>query len=295
MKVRKFLIGIPVTLSFLMIYTAAPLSSCNKKQVINDTTVIVIRDTTVRVIRDTTVITDTVYDLTDGLVAYYNFNGGNLNDSSGHGNNITFNNAAPAADRFGRAGNAYAFDGATSYMQVPNSPSLNPEDGITLMAIFKVNGYFSGLWLANQILGKSNSGDAENGFYCLRFTDFINNAGVGTPDPSKEPFHGAYGPQPNNVGVIAYDGSTAQIGQWYNLVYSFDGFMSKIYINGTIIDSNSNANPGFSPNSDPLTIGKDGTSSPDLGYYFNGIIDEIRIYNRALSTKEVAVLNKVQE
>ena len=57
-------------------------------------------------------------NLKDGLMAYYNFNGGNLNDSSGLNNNIVFNNAVKTTDRFGKANNAYLFDGSSSYMQV---------------------------------------------------------------------------------------------------------------------------------------------------------------------------------
>ncbi|HEV8508760.1 MAG TPA: hypothetical protein VGQ53_25370, partial [Chitinophagaceae bacterium] len=82
---------------------------------------------------DTTAVT-VLYDVQTGLVAYYNFNGGSLNDGSGQGNNITFNSATQTSDRFGNPNNAYLFNGTSSYMQVPNSASLNPNN-ITMMAI----------------------------------------------------------------------------------------------------------------------------------------------------------------
>ncbi|MBF0574179.1 MAG: hypothetical protein HQK69_10565 [Desulfamplus sp.] len=52
-------------------------------------------------------------DLSDGLVAYYPFNG-NANDESGNGNNGTVDGATMTADRNGNANSAYSFDGVNS-------------------------------------------------------------------------------------------------------------------------------------------------------------------------------------
>ena len=110
------------------------------------------------IIKDTIRIVDSsncsCYDLTDGLVAYYNFNNGSLKDSSGKGNHISFSNAVKTTDRFGTANNAYLFNGTGSYMQVPNSASLNREGVITLMAILKMNGFYNGACHGNQIFQK---------------------------------------------------------------------------------------------------------------------------------------------
>ncbi len=93
--------------------------------------------------KDTLVVTDTVgcYNLKDGLVAYFNFTGGNLNDSSGNNNNIYFSNATSTSDRFGNANNAFLFDGSSSFMQVKNSSTLNPAN-LTLMAVVKFNDFY---------------------------------------------------------------------------------------------------------------------------------------------------------
>ncbi len=122
----------------------------------------------------------------DGLVAYYNFNGGNLNDSSGYGNNISISNATLTADRFGNPSNAYSFNGSSSYMQVPNSYSLNPNN-MTLFAIVKVNGFFSGACTENQIVGKGYP-DNINGFYFMRFSNIINPCS--NFDSTTEKFYG---------------------------------------------------------------------------------------------------------
>ncbi len=59
--------------------------------------------------------------LTDGLMAYYPFNG-NANDESGNGNNGTVNGATLTTDRFGDTDSAYSFN--ESYIAVPDNPSL---------------------------------------------------------------------------------------------------------------------------------------------------------------------------
>src|SRR5215469_8554831 len=106
MKHLKLLLGLPV-IYFYFAISGAAFTSCTKK---NIDTVYIPHDSTVYV-HDTTTVNDSIYDITTGLVAYYNFNGGNLNDSSGYNNNITFNNATPTADRNGVANNAYLFNG----------------------------------------------------------------------------------------------------------------------------------------------------------------------------------------
>jgi hypothetical protein len=62
---------------------------------------------------------------TDGLVAYYRFNG-SANDESGNGNHGTVFGALPCTDRKGRANSAYCFDGEDDFIRVPSSASLKP-------------------------------------------------------------------------------------------------------------------------------------------------------------------------
>src|SRR5439155_13591662 len=69
--------------------------------------------------------------LTNGLVAYYLFSG-NANDVSGNGNNGTIYGASLAPDRFGTPNSAYAFDGSSSVIRVPDSPSLRITNDVTV-------------------------------------------------------------------------------------------------------------------------------------------------------------------
>src|SRR5450755_3483012 len=171
MNIAKFLLGFPIVY-FLLVISGAPLAGCSKTTTVHDTTTVTIRDTIHTKTTDTLTIRDTINscncNLADGLIAYYNFNGGNLNDSSGHDNNIIFNSAVKTTDRFGRANNAYLFNGSSSYMKVANSVSLNPANAITLMATFKINGYYSANCVNNQVFGKGWN-DFINGFYEMRF------------------------------------------------------------------------------------------------------------------------------
>src|SRR6266516_2522215 len=71
--------------------------------------------------------------LTNGLVAYYPFNG-NANDASGNGNNGTNYGAVLTTDRFGNTSQAYLFDGASAFINYGNPASLTVSNALTLTA-----------------------------------------------------------------------------------------------------------------------------------------------------------------
>jgi len=76
---------------------------------------------------------------------------------------------------------------------------------------------------------------------------------------------------------------TITTGQWYHIVGTYDGSAMKVYINGTQDPTTLSISGSISTYSTNLTIGR---WSP-VPHFFNGIIDEVRIYNRALSDSEV--------
>jgi len=286
-------------LYFVFFVGSTQISSCEKTTVQHDTTIKVVRDTIIKTVtvRDTLTLKDTVYTLTDGMIAYYNFNGGNLNDSSGHNNNIAFNNALPAEDRFGVSNNAYLFNGVSSYMRVPNSTSLNPSTGITIFAIVKVNGFYKGPCHINQIVGKGAPDDVQ-GYYALRFDDagLIDGSGCSVAaDTSKEFFYGSYGDNvPYGAATGAVNDSFPFIhpGEWANVAFTYNGTISKVYLNGALLASYSKS-VSFTPNTQDLYIGE--TESSIFPYYFKGIIDEIRIYNKAIPDNRIGILNSLSK
>jgi hypothetical protein len=279
-------------LSILIIFTVffslqTHLSSCQKEP-LKDT--LYIKDTIT--IKDTVRIVDSIncscYDLTDGLVAYYNFNNGNLQDSSGNGNNIIFNNAIKTTDRFGKPNNAYLFNGTSSYMRVSNSVSLNPKGAITLMGIVKMNDFYNGTCHANQIFQKGTI-DQNQGVYSLRVA-YNSSDCYANLDTSKEIAFGFYGDY--GYSASASDQTNfVKTNSWMTLVYTFDGQQSKFYINGQL-KSTVNGSAIFNPNSSDLFIGR--AESSQYPYWWNGTIDEVRIYNKALcegAVKQLSSLN----
>ena len=284
MKLLKLFLPLSVILCISVAISGVSFSSCNKTAK-PDTLTITKTDTLIK--SDTLVQKDTVYCLKCGLVAYYNFNNGNLNDSSGLGNNITFNNATPTADRNGNPNNAYLFNGTSNYMTVPNSPSLNP-NSITLFAIFKPNGFYSIQCHGNNILQKA-SVDNEDGLYWLRFNDTLNNC-VNPVDTNSEILGGGYG---DNVDFGALSGAGTPFpihtGNWYVVAYTYDGTASRFYVNGVLVQTRVKSDT-FTPNTDDLFIGYDADAGGE--YWLNGVIDEIRIYNQALCPGAIAQLSK---
>jgi hypothetical protein len=241
------------------------------------------------IIKDTIRITDTVCcaNLKDSLVAYYNFNGGSLNDSSGKNNHIIFNNASKTTDRFGKANNAYKFNGTSSYMKVLNNSSLNPKK-ISLMAIVKFDGFYHGLCHANQILKKGFQ-DQNNGIYGLR-------AGVlgipcdGEVDTTKEQIQGYYGnTQSSSVWTVdTFD--YIKPGTWVTVVFTYDETQARLYVDGKLKQTINGTVP-FTANTFDMFIGR--AENPQNPYWFNGVIDEIRIYEKALCEADVKVLSKL--
>jgi hypothetical protein len=278
MKTLHLLFGSAVIL-FFGLAASTNLSSCKKKEIIVE----VIK-------RDTVVLFDSsaCYNLKDSLVAWYKFTSGSLVDSSGKGNHITFNNATPTTDRFGKPGNAYLFNGNGSYMRVNNSSSLNPSK-ITLVAFVKFNDFYRGPCHANQIL-KKGFRDQNDGIYGLRVG--TNQPCNDVTDTTKEAMVAYYGNNQFNAAWVGDNQNFIKANRWINVVYTYDSGLGKLYIDGKL--RNTVAGPfSFTPNSDGLFIGR--AENPSFPFWFNGVIDEIRIYNKALCDGEIALLNKLKD
>lgn len=224
----------------------------------------------------TNAVADTTSDSTlkKGLIAWYTFNEGDLSDQSGNGNNIVFCNAKTTTGKNGIQRTAYLFNGHGSYMQVPNSSSLNPSSQITLVVLFKPKGYYTGSEENTRIFMKGID-DQSNGDYFLGY----NTNGV---------LYGTYGNNQFESAGASSPANFLQLNNWYRLIYTFNGSVSKLYINGTLVNKVTET-AVFTPNTSPLRIGKTGRT--DFPYFFNGVIDEIRIYNTGLTATQVSKVN----
>ena len=222
------------------------------------------------------------------LVLWLPFTKGSLRDMSGHHNNVVFCSATPAASRVGRDSTAYYFDGQSSYKEVKSRASINPIGSITLAALVKPMGFYQGQCHSNRILNKGDD-DNANGRIALGFDDqpYWHYTGCNKRvNETREYFYGTYGNGTSASG--ATDTDHIRVDKWYDLVYTYDGSVSKLYVNG-ILKMSVNMPTSFTPSNFPLYIGK--TQNPQFPYYFTGIIDDVRIYNRALSPDEILTLN----
>ena len=86
--------------------------------------------------------------------------------------------------------------------------------------------------------------------------------------------------------------SSSFLGQWIHLVITYDGLNERYYINGQQISSWSRSSNSLIINPNILSIGARVVSAQNnnISEYFNGSIDEVRIYNRVLNSNEVFVL-----
>ena len=206
-----------------------------------------------------------IADLAPGLVAYYPFDG-NANDESGNGYNGTVISTLPAKDRFGIGNHAYEFDGTSSQINI---------DGLT----FANTSFSISFWSKRK----------------------------STPDNAFVLSHGRWGSRDSGIHVgYRGDGSFTFAfylddlntksdqsdfdGQWHSWMVTYDAASRarNIYKDGLPLVSDTSS--GTYSASGTLRIGR----AWDIGYFFNGFIDDVRIYDRALSVEDVAVLYAVE-
>jgi hypothetical protein len=223
-------------------------------------------------------------NLEKGLQAYYPFNG-NANDASGNNNNPVFNNATITADRFGNPNSAYHFNGMYQYMRIPNNPTINFKDQITLSVWVRPTGFYYDICHASQIISKGG-GNYEAGNYALRFDDALYSLGTGCDGKLCDTIHQNF----RGTGTVLkpYPGDFIKKNKWYNVLYTNDGRMARLYVDCELkyqVDF-----PETFTNKEDLFFGK---SDDDLfPFWLNGDLDDIRIYNRALNEKEIVALCK---
>ena len=189
-----------------------------------------------------------------------------------NGNNGTFGGTVSYIP--GEVGLAFNFDGA-SYVAVPDSGSLRFTNGMTVEAWVNVNQYNLNQYTsrATEILSKLAGGGVQQNSYTLSI-EGANTA----------PTHRAYFTVVNTNYVATQLFSSTQIptNQWVHIAGTYDGVTIKIYINGVLSASQADAG-GIFPGTAQLNIGSSGPTS-----FFNGQIDEVSLYDRALSPSEIA-------
>ncbi|MBC7863226.1 MAG: T9SS type A sorting domain-containing protein [Bacteroidia bacterium] len=206
--------------------------------------------------------------VTGGLVAKYSFNGANANDEAGT-NNGTVKGAVLTSDRFSNPAKAYKFTNG-EYIALPDAPALK-SISMTVSLWVKIDGYNPGANPENFIYTVINS---PTNAYFGTFGMLVNSSnGNYFSVAQNNPSESVYGPSANtnNAG-------------WQHYVLSSDNDSLKMYIDG---QKQWSYYKGFTSTftSDSVYIGKSGNTTYQGN--LNGSVDDIRVYNRVLSSIEV--------
>ena len=181
------------------------------------------------------------------------------------GANGTIYGATTVPNRWGMANGAFSFDGVDDYIEVPNQSTYSSSQ------------FSFSLWVnpsANSSSFQSPFTFRGNltGFLLYKDTSNTWNPWVGT---------GSGWGGSTNLGAIT-------LNEWVFIVCTYNGTSFAGFKNGNLT---STSTPSFAPNlSSPLRIGAGDTDSTNPNYFFNGKVDELRFYNRALSDAEIKQL-----
>ncbi len=227
--------------------------------------------------------------LQDSLVAYYPFSG-NANDSSDNNNHGTVNGAQLTRDAFGNSGSAYYFDGQDDYI-VLDTPVLLPDD-LTISAWVRFDDLSENMAIfttrsqcATSYRGWTTSGFSFNSSYGLHYTVYQTGSCSG-----------------GSGGDTYYaSGFTPDTGTYYFVSLqvknnSQEGRTVDFYVNNikyqTVQYGNSWTDDAFTASDYRTLLGGSTNVRPERLHPFEGVIDEIRVYNRTLDALQLDTLFK---
>ena len=219
----------------------------------------------------TTAQTVPSYVPSNGLVGWWPFNG-NANDESGNGNNGAVNGATLTVDRFGNNGKAYSFDGVNDFINFSSNTSFNILSDVTISCWSKTISNISSqqqlIWFGDSQSGKdpySVAINSNNYFY------FRRDVASGTTIR-----------QINSLSTFNSN--------YYHIVGTYNSSTNrmKIYINGLIQDSvNADYSINYTTQNMYLNFG---VANNGTQQFYKGSLDDIGIWNRALTQQEITNL-----
>jgi hypothetical protein len=210
--------------------------------------------------------------LPSGLVALWSGED-NANDSLGKSEGQVLNQTGFAP---GKVGKAFDFDGVGSYVNVPSNPAIKMTGPFTIMA-----------WI-NYSRTSGNYQDSvmvvTKGIDAVTSMDW----GLGISPAQKLRPHAQIGPD-----WIYFDcDTTLQTGVWYQVAMVYSGTNIQGFVNGTA-DGNKVVSGALLATDNPLRIGAYASVYPPA--FFSGKIDELALYNRALSAEEIQKIYSEQK
>jgi len=202
---------------------------------------------------------------TNGLVAYYPFNG-NANDESGNSLNGIAKGATLTADRKGNPNKAYSFNGVDNWIEIADNVLLRPQQitiagWINLNVLEDASIFYKGEYEVYSMSSLSFSIKQNSG--CM---SYIGNGWQGLTITNPQ-----------------------QLNQWYFVVGTFDGTTMSFYRDGVLISQKTGL-PATNIDNCAGNTFRIGRFHDLSSYFFNGKIDDIRVYNRALTATEIQAL-----
>lgn len=215
---------------------------------------------------------------TEHIVAYWSFDGGSLRDTSGNGNDGTAVGGVDETEGIGSG--AMMFDGDGDYVLVNNVLDLSSQTSVTISAWMKKGSIDS---LSGIMLGTKASGKIE-----IRNQYLADGWMAWTASPNEAEY--AYARMSATDSVID--------DKWYHIVGIFENNNADIYIDGSRVteDEVISGTPTFAEKTgayaDNLYLGA-GSQINTPNIFFEGSIDEVLIYNKALSPAEIRQLYNI--
>ena len=195
-------------------------------------------------------------------IVYYPFNG-NANDESGNDHHGDVKGADLTTDRLNNSGSAYYFNGTFDLVQVPNHPDLNFQDAITVAFWMK----------ADELVTNRESYPVSHGNWESRWKVSV------TPEKKIR--------WTINTSKVIRDLDSQRIlseDLWYHVAAVYDGVFMSLFMNGAF-ETSIGATGQIRTTTYDLTIGQHLPDNP--GYNYKGVLDEIRLYDYALSLSEI--------
>lgn len=222
-----------------------------------------------------------VADLNDGLMAYFAFDEGSgttVADLSGNANHGSIIGATWGPGVFGQA---LGFDGSSQFVEIPSAPSIaDMGDAMSINTWIQIRpGTNYGGYSWRHILSKGATPGNLWSDYAIGL--------IGPDSPPAGRLQWQYASDANQHEGNAL-GDPIEEGAWHMTTATFDQGVIQLYVDAQLLGTLQGSFSTIRSSSESLFIG--GRYSDPVEGVFDGLIDEVRIYNRALSTTEIQAL-----
>jgi len=182
-------------------------------------------------------------------------------------------------DRLGNANGAYYFNGKSAYIRIKDDTLLDLNNDFSISTWFKMDAYAS-KYNASMLISKHDGDIGSDGFiYGILNADHNNNQFL------IYNANGIWGARPDTLTYV-------QTGIWYNFIVTFNktSHILNYFLNGILVSSQA-SNIEMLDNDLDLSIGYSTSTYKTHLDYFTGSIDDVRMYNRVLTNKEIRNLS----